>query len=444
MDTPLHDTATIVLAAAKRAGADGAEVTIASSHNVTLGCRLGQMEKNTANTHLTIGLRAYVGQQAAGVTSNNPTPQALEDLAQQAVALARATPKDPWAQLITPQEASTIELDIFDPTIPTTTELWEAAATTEAAALAETDITNSDGAEASWSVTEQCLATSTGIIAQRRVSGWHLSVTVVAGQADAMERDYAYTHSTHAAARRSPETVGREAAYYAKRRLNPRQAPAGVMPVLFEPRVARTLIRHFLSAINGRSVARGASFLDRAALGQLLFSPSISIADNPWRARSAASRLRDDEGTPTAPRALIHQGRLENLLLDGRSARQLGLTSTGHAYRSAGMPTSPSGHSIIVSPSATPPAELIAGIDRGLYIYELNGTGMRLSTGDYSCGCSGQMIEKGRLTHAVNESTLAGTMRAIWGGLIVANDVPTEGSLLCPTLLVDGLTVGGG
>ena len=109
---------------------------------------------------------------------------------------------------------------------------------------------------------------------------------------------------------------------------------------MYDPRVAGSLLGHLAGAINGASVARGTTFL-KDKLGSDLRPTGIEIHDDPRRVRGLRSRAFDGEGTPTTARALIDDGVLTTWLLDSRSARQLGMRSTGHASRGTGGPPSP-------------------------------------------------------------------------------------------------------
>ena len=215
------------------------------------------------------------------------------------------------------------------------------------------------------------------------------------------------------------------------------------MPVVFDPRVANSLVGHLSSAINGASIARGTSFL-KDRMGERLFRAGVHIHDDPWRVRGGRSGVFDAEGVPTRPVTLIEDGRLTTWILDGRSARQLGLHTTGHASRGTGGPPGPSATNLYMAAGAPTPAELMADIELGVYVTELIGMGINGMTGDYSRGAAGFMIRGGALAEPVAEITIAGNLVDMFAGLQPANDLVFRRGTDAPTIRVDGLTVAGG
>jgi PmbA protein len=226
-------------------------------------------------------------------------------------------------------------------------------------------------------------------------------------------------------------------------RLNPARPNTAKLPVLFDPRVSGGLLGHLSGAINGSGVARGTSFL-KEKLHQRVFAPGINIHDDPRRVRGLRSRLFDGEGTPTRPRALIEDGILTTWLLDSRSARQLGLVSTGHAARGTSGPPSPTTTNLYLAPGTLTPAELMADIKLGLYITELIGMGVNGVTGDYSRGAAGFMIRDGALAEPVAEVTVAGNLVDMFASLTAASDLRFRRGTDSPTVRIEGLTMAGG
>ncbi|HRK95687.1 MAG TPA: metallopeptidase TldD-related protein, partial [Rhodospirillales bacterium] len=214
------------------------------------------------------------------------------------------------------------------------------------------------------------------------------------------------------------------------------------VPVVYEPRAARSLIGHLAGAINGTAIARGTSFL-KDRMGQRLFPAGIDVVDDPLRPRGLKSRPVDHEGIGTAPIAVISDGVLCSWLLDLRSARQLGLPTTGHGLRGTTSPPSPGSSNLYLTPGADGPESLIAGIAQGLYVTELIGFGINSVTGDYSRGASGFWIENGELTYPVNEITIAGNLVDMFANLTRADDLEFRYGTDAPTVRIDGMTVAG-
>ena len=258
-----------------------------------------------------------------------------------------------------------------------------------------------------------------------------------------MQRDYDYHSSVYLGDLDDPAKIGHSAGERAIARLNPTRPKTARLPVLYDPRVAGSLLGHFSGAINGAGVARGTSFL-KDKLGQAVFTSGIFVHDDPRRVRGARSRIFDGEGTPTCKRALVEDGRLTTWLLDSRSARQLGMVSTGHAARGTGGPPSPSATNLYLAPGPLPPEELMADIKLGLYINELIGMGVNGVTGDYSRGAAGFMIRDGALAEPVAEITVAGNLIEMFAHLTPANDLRFRRGTDSPTVRVEGMTMAGG
>jgi PmbA protein len=239
-----------------------------------------------------------------------------------------------------------------------------------------------------------------------------------------------------------PAAIGHSAGERAVVRLNPTRPKTAKLPVIYDPRVAGSLLGHLVGAINGASVARGTTFL-KDRLGTRIFQETIEIHDDPRRVRGLRSRAFDGEGTPTATRDIIAAGVLTTWLLDSRSARQLGMQSTGHASRGTGGPPTPGSTNLYLAAGEITPAELMADIKLGLYVTEMIGMGVNGVTGDYSRGASGFMIRDGAIAEPVAEITIAGNLVEMFAHLTPANDLRFRRGTDAPTVRVDGMTMAG-
>jgi PmbA protein len=265
---------------------------------------------------------------------------------------------------------------------------------------------------------------------------------VLAGGSDGMERDYDYSSAVYAADLRSPEDIGRSAGERTVKRLGARKMPTGKLPVVFDPRVSGGLLGHLAGAINGASIARGGSFL-KDKMGQQVLPKGFTVIDDPHRQRGLRSKPCDGEGLANQRRAFIEDGVLTSWVLDLRSARQLGLESTGHASRGTGGPPSPSITNFYLEPGKLSRQELIADIKQGFYVVELIGMGVNGVTGDYSRGAAGYWIENGEITFPVNEMTVAGNLKDMFLNLIAADDLVFRTGVDAPTLRIEGMTLAG-
>jgi PmbA protein len=212
--------------------------------------------------------------------------------------------------------------------------------------------------------------------------------------------------------------------------------------VVFDPRVSSGLVGHLAGAINGSSIARGTSFL-KDKLGQHILPRELHIIDDPHRPRGLRSKPCDGEGVANRRRAIVEDGVLTSWILDLRSARQLGMESTGHAARGTGSPPSPSVSNFYLAAGTQTPAELIADIKQGFYVTELIGMGVNGVTGDYSRGAAGFWIENGEIAFPVHEMTIASTLQEMFLEMRVADDLVFKSGIDAPTVRVDGMTVAG-
>jgi PmbA protein len=436
----LHD----LVGRALKAGVDAADAVLFEGTSLSHARRLGKVEKLERSESQDLGLRVLVGKQQAIVSSSDRSPKMLAELVERTVAMARAVPEDPFCGLADPAEVAKDwpQLDMLDPDEPSAETLIERARAAEETALAVQGVTNSEGAEAGWGRSRIALVASNGFAGGYAGSHHGVSVSVIGGSGNGMERDYDYGSAVYAADLQDPAEIGKSAGERTIKRLGARKMPTCRCPVVLDPRVARGFISHLLGGISGPSIARGTSFL-KDKLGQRIFPEAITITEDPHRQRGHRSKPFDAEGLANRRRALIDKGVLTTWLLDLRSARQLGLTSTGHAARGTASPPSPAATNIWIEPGNASPAELMADIKSGFYVTELMGMGVNGLTGDYSRGAAGFWIENGQIAFPVSEMTVAGNLKDMFARMVAANDLEFRTGADAPTLRIDDLTVAG-
>lgn len=430
---------------ARKKGASAADALLVDGVSLSVTSRLGVLEKLERAEGGDIGLRVLVGQRQALVSSGDRSPRALEDLVDRAVAMAKAVPEDSSLGLADPSDLATDlpDIDGVDPREPSVGDLSDLARRLEDAGRAVPGITNSEGAEASWSRAQVSVVASNGFAHTYATSRASMGVAVVAGeQASGMEMDYASCTRVYVSDLEDPTALGREAGERAVRRLKASRLKTGCRPVIFESRIARSLVGHFLDAINGASLVRGTSFL-KNSLGESVFGSSVSIIEDPHRARGLRSRPCDVEGLATRRRALVESGRLTGWLLDLRTARALGLHSTANASRATGSAPTPAPSNVWLEAGSSSLADLMGDISDGLYITDLFGQGVNGVTGDYSRRAAGFRIEKGQITTPVNEITIAGTLQGMFAALTPADDLHFRYGTDSPSVRIDGMMVAG-
>ena len=430
--------------AAKRAGADAADAVAVRGVSQGVEVRDGRVEESERSEGDDVGLRVLVGQRQAVVSTNDVSGDGVARLAERAVAMARVAPEDKYAGLADPALLARDfpDLDLLDPKVPSTSELERRACEAETAALAVKGVTKSGGASASTGIGGMVLVTSTGFHGSYLRSSQSISTTAISGDGTGMERDYDYTAAPHASDLESPQTVGRKAGERTVARANPRKVETCKVPVLFDPRVAGSIVGHLVGAVNGASIARKTSFL-KDRLGEQLFAKNIRIIDDPLRVRGLRSQTFDAEGVQVKKLAIIDEGVLTSWLLDSGTARELGLTTTGHAQRDVSTSPSPGPYNLNLEAGEVTPAELMSDIRQGFYVTDLIGSGVNGVTGDYSRGASGFWIENGKITYPVSEVTIAGHLLDIFKSLVPANDLEFRYGVNAPTLRIEGLTLGG-
>jgi PmbA protein len=433
-----------LLAKARPAGADAADVIAVSGRSISVSCRLGKIVETDRADGDSLGLRVFVGRRQAVVSSNLCNPAEFAELAERAVAMARAAPEDPYCGLADPQRLAKDwpALDILDGSAVGADDLADLALASEDAGRAVSGITNSDGASASWSLGGIALATSDGFRGFYSGTGFSISCALLAGEGTAMERDYEYETRAHLADLPAADEIGRKAAERTLRRLGARKLASCKVAVIYEPRTATSLVGHLLSAVSGTAIARKTSFL-KDKLDAKVFKEGIRIIDDPLRPRGLRSRPFDAEGVAAAPLDLVSDGILQSWLMDSASARELGLATTGHARRGVSGPPAPGPSNCHLAAGAVSPDDLIKSVKQGLYVTELIGFGVNGVTGDYSRGASGLWIENGELAFPVSEVTIAGNLNDIFAGLTPADDLVFRRAVNAPTVLVEGMTLAG-
>jgi PmbA protein len=442
--TELADLADHLVAAAKRAGADQADAIAVRGVSLSVDVRDGQVEESQRSESDDLGLRVLVGRRQAVVSTNDLKGDGFDTLAERAVAMARAAPEDRFAGLADPAllAKSFPQLDLLDPNMPDVGLLETHAKEAEAAALAVKGVSKSGGASASAGIGGLVLVTSAGFHGATIGSRHSISMSAIAGEGTGMESDYDYTSVLHAADLESAGRIGRSAGERAVKRLNPRKVATRKVPVVFDARVAGSLIGHLASAANGASVARKTSFL-RDKRGEQIFAPDITIIDDPLRKRGLRSRPFDAEGVTARVRNVVEGGVLKTWFLDSATARELNLQTTGHAHRGVSSTPSPGPSNLHLVAGSKSPDELIAEIEDGFLVTSLIGMGVNLVTGDYSRGAAGFWIEHGKPTFAVSEVTIAGHLSEIFKSLTPANNLKFRYGTDAPSVRVEGLTVAG-
>ena len=440
-DSLLHD----LITAATKAGADAADAVLAHRQSLSIGVRMNALEEVEREEARDLGLRVFVGKRQAVVSGSDISKAARTKLVERAVAMARLAPEDPYASLADPAllaKAPHRDLDLYDPTEPSPESLETLARTAEASALSTQGVTNSDGGSAAWSSTQWQFMTSAGFYGQHKSSGFSISASVIAGEGAQMERGGEGRSTRWQSDLPEASEVGFDAGRRAVARLGARKIASTTAPVIFENRLAISLFGPLIGAISGPSVARGVSFL-KDKLHQKVFAPGIRISDDPFRLRGLGSSPFDDEGVAGQTMDLVSDGVLNTWLLNTASARQLGMTSTGHASRSMAGAPGVSTNNLTVHPGMRDLDGLMQDAKAGLLVTSMFGPSLNPNTGDWSIGVSGVWFEDGQAAYPVTEITVAGNLIELYARLIPGSDLEIRGAANSPSVLIDAMAIAG-
>lgn len=444
----LNELAGETLVQAKKLGASEADVVVADGDTFSVQVRLGAVERLTKAHEKRLGLRVFFGKRSASASTSDFSRESLERLVTDTCALAKAVAEDETSGLPpADQMASEIpDLDLYDPTRLETEAQIELTSRTEASAM-ETDprITNSEGAEFDSSSGRVVLSNTHGFLGEYRSSSYMVSVSPVATdpESGSMQRDGWYAVNRKFARLESPESVGREAARRALRRLGARKISTARAPVVFDPEMAASLLGNLCSAVNGYALYKGASFLIDE-LGTAIAPEHVTVYDDGRLADGLGSRPFDGEGLPTRRTAVVERGVLTSYMLDTYSGKKLGLASTGNAARSVGESPSVGPTNFYLVSGSSEPADIIKSVKQGLYVTELIGFGVNMVTGDYSRGASGMWIENGELAYPVEEITIAGNLKQMFKEIeTVGNDLRFRSRVASPTIKIAEMTIAG-
>jgi PmbA protein len=443
-----------VVERAMRAGATDAEAVARQGDEFSVNVRMGEVETLKESGSRALGVRVFAGLRSASASTSDLTADGIRSLVEGALALAKVTEEDPFNGLAEREEFGAVQADqhlYFEDvySLPNQERIaWAKRA--EAAALAfDTRITNSDGGSFDAATGRKAMANSRGFLGGYRSSYAGVSAAPLAQDTDGkMQRDAWWSSARRLTDLETPESIGEEAARRTLRRLGARRVKTQQVPVVFAPEVARGLLGSLFEAISGDSIWRSASFL-AGKVDQQIASANVTIVDDhlmllPSGAGGYGTSPFDGEGLPSQRNLVVENGVLKSYLLNTYTARKLGMRSTHNASRSlAGAPGVGCGNFFLASGQHTA-AQIIAGVDAGLYVTSLMGFGVNTVTGDYSRGAAGQWIEKGELTHAVEEVTIAGNLTQMLLNITaIGDDLIFRGAVAAPTLRIDGMTVAG-
>lgn len=427
-----------------QAGASDADASFSRSEGVSIEVLNGKLEGIERSESQGVSLRCFFGQQQASVSGSDTSADGLRTLAQRCVAMAKVVPEDPYCGLADAADLATDmpALDLTGDGEIAADILERDALEAEAAALAVDGVKQVSGCGNGWSSTESWVAASNGFSAYKKSGSTGLGLAAVAEKDGAMERDYESRSVRRLEDRPSPSEIGRIAGERTVARLAPRKIKTQTGAVIYDRRISGSLIGAFLSAISGPSVARGVSFL-KDHLGEQVFGDEINLIDDPFRVRGMGSRVHDGEGRAVATNKLIENGVLTRWLLNGASAKQLGMTPNGHASGGFGSNPGVGVSNAYLEAGDKTPSELMSQVGQGLLVTDMFGPSINPNTGDYSVGVAGFWFEGGEVQHPVSEVTIAGDLPSMFKRLVPASDLEFRGTRDAPSILIEDMSIAG-
>ncbi len=429
--------ARFVLDHAKAAGASAVDTEVSEGFGQTVTVRKSEIETVEYNKDKGVGVTVYMGNRKGHASTSDLSDAALKATVEKAATIARHTAEDEAAGLPNQDWLATErpELDLFHPWDISVEQAAEMAKVCEAAAFAvDKRIENSEGASVSTQASHFIYANSLGFMGGYAGSRHSISAAVIAAENGAMQRDYWYSSARDANDLQSAEHIGRVAGERTVRRLNGRKLDTRTCPVVFEAPVAISLLNSFVGAVSGGSLYRKSSFL-LDSLGQTIFSPIVTLREDPFITKGLGSCPFDNEGVKVAARDVVKNGVVQGYFLSTYSARKLGMQSTGNAGGS---------HNLLLQPGELDLPSLLRKMGTGLLVTEMLGQGANMVTGDYSRGAAGFWVENGEIQYPVEEITIAGNLKDMYKGILaIGKDVDRRGSKQTGSILVNRMTVAG-
>ncbi len=226
--------------------------------------------------------------------------------------------------------------------------------------------------------------------------------------------------------------IGQKGLERVLRKVGQKKVKSGKYTMVVDRLVAGRLLGPMLDALSGSALQQKNSFLLNK-LGEQIGSNKLNLRDEPHLLKARGARYFDSEGVATAPRSIYENGVLKTYFID--------------TYNANKMKTEPtiSNPSILVMQTGTKDLDgLVGGVDNGILVTGFNGGNSNSSTGDFSYGIEGFLIENGKMTIPVSEMNITGNMIQLWASLVeTGNDPRLTSSWRIPSLIFDGVDFSG-
>ena len=429
MSAELKERAAQAVELAKKAGAQDAWSTASQSRDVQFEYRDGSLEKVKDTTSQNLGIRIYAGGRYSSHSTTDLSPDRLQDFITEAVAITGALEPDEYRR-ITPEslftDRPTDDLDLVDTSVQALDReqrmawcraLDELAHQNERVISATSGVY--DGTQRSAS------ASSNGFLdEQQSTYCWFGAEVTLRDRGDKRAEDAFYAGGAHVVDLPDPEKVGTIALERTLSRLDTEKGPTVKASMVVDSRAAASLIGRLLGSANARSVQQGRSFW-APLLGEEAFSKELTIIDDPLIKRGLASRHYDNEGISSRVLPIVENGVVRNIYVDTYYGRKGDMT-----------PTTGSPSNRVVKLGSQSLEQLLGEAGTGVYVTSWLGGNADSTTGDFSLGLRGHMIEDGKIGRPVGEMNVTGNLRDLFTRLeLVGNDPYPYSSTLAPSLV---------
>ena len=433
----------------KPLGVDEADVVASRGNEFEVKVSCGNVETLTQATSKQLGVRVVVDKKQSFCTSSDFSDGNLKNLAAKAVEMARHLEPDPHHG-VAEAEPGRVDLgqafESFDPAIleiPSAAKIEWAHQMEAAAREVSPKIQKFGDSGISTGDSHSVLVTSSGVVRTASGTGIAAWCNPIAEQEGELQTEFWYDSKTHLEDLDPIASIGKRAGERSLRMLGAKAIPTQSLPIIFEPPMALGFLGGIIGAIDGDLIYKKASFLNER-LGTQIASPQITLVDDPFVKRGAASSLFDGEGIPASKKNLIDKGILTTYLYDSYTARKAGKQSTGNGQRGAGSLPHIGTFNVYVEPGEIAEDSLLKECPRALLITRGLGRGVNAVTGEYSRGVNGLLLEHGEVVQAVQEVTIAGDMIEMMNGVDAVGDkVHFRGSSGAPYIRINDIMVSG-
>ena len=434
-DRFLEKIADFCISKSKDLGATSSNVLVMNTISENVNIRNKKLDGSERSENLGVTLTTYIGKKKASISSTNLSENNLTELATRCIDSAKVTPEDEYNSLPDQELHFNGEknLELYDNTHLSNDEKINFIKEAEEVAFSHDKIVNTNGSGFSETKSNFILANSNGFSDGYKTSQFTAYCEVVSKSNGSMERDYEYSSKRHYKDLLTPTQIGESAAKLAISKLNPKKIESNKMGVVFDKRIAQNLLSTFASAISSNTISKGTTFL-KDCLNKKIFNDQINIIDKANIKKANGSRYFDSEGVRIEDLQLVKNGILNDYLVETYSGKKINRKSNGRSSGTTNLYFENGDQSF---------DQLINSDKKLLYIKETIGRGANIITGDYSVGASGIIIENGEFTFPVSEITIAGNFNEMFKNIILADDLEFKYSTNSPTMLINGITVGG-